>query len=120
MPGGLVDVLSPNVRQWVDEAAPPQREQISGAELPVAETPFWSAGNKFSLNPGGSYQFSLRLLSLAALFAAPLEERLEDSRAFLCGYARARVAELEHETGRRRVRANRDNASSRRELDCIR
>ena len=57
---------------------------------------------------------------LAALFAATLEEGLENTRAFLVGYARSRVPEFEYKTRWRLARANGDESTLWRELDRIR
>ena len=56
---------------------------------------------------------------LAALFAAPLEESVENSRALFLGNARSRVTELQYETGWSLARTDRNQAPFWRELDRI-
>jgi tetratricopeptide (TPR) repeat protein len=68
LPQGLLNFLSPNVSQTIAEVVPEPREQLVGEAQPIPTSPTWSAGRRLSLNPGGSYQFAVRLLALVMLF----------------------------------------------------
>ncbi len=70
LPQSALAVLSPNVPRLCDELAPANREVLLGTDTPVGRLGRWSAGDRLSLNPGGSYEFSVRLLALTALFFA--------------------------------------------------
>ena len=65
-------------------------------------------------------QADSRAGDLAALFPASLEEGVEDSRAFLVGYARPGVSKFEDNTLRFAARTNCDQPACGRELDRVR
>ncbi len=70
LPESVIATLSPNVPRLCTELNSVEREIVSGMEQPVGSSSRWSAGNRLSLNPGGSNEFSVRLLALTALFLA--------------------------------------------------
>ncbi|MCR9295038.1 MAG: O-antigen ligase family protein [bacterium] len=65
-----IQQLSPNTLEWIRSL---NLETPEAHGLPVAklnEDAWWRAGNGISLNPGGSFHFAVRLVALAAFFAA--------------------------------------------------
>ena len=77
LPDGIRQALSPNVDRWVNELVPAQIESSKASvQTPVVDRSEsnlqarWSAGKCLSLNPHGSYRFSLRILAIATLFLA--------------------------------------------------
>ena len=70
LPKPILDLLSPQVGEWVRVLIPVEREQLVGLLQPIANIQGWSVGDRFSLNPSGSYRFALRVLALFGLFLA--------------------------------------------------
>ena len=76
LPDGIRQYVSPSVDRWVKELVPEQTESPKGlvdstvgaGELNLLTK--WGAGKRLSLNPHGSYRFSLRILAVATLFLA--------------------------------------------------
>jgi len=76
LPGGVRKYVSPGVDRWVTELVPEQTESpkgLVGSTVGAGDLNLqtkWGAGNRLSLNPHGSYRFSLRILAVATLFLA--------------------------------------------------
>ena len=76
LPGSVRKYVSPGVDRWVKELVPEQTESPKGlADSTVGAGDLnlqtkWGAGNRLSLNPHGSYRFSLRILAVATLVLA--------------------------------------------------
>ena len=76
LPDSVRQYVSPGVDRWVKEFVPLQIESPKGLVESIGDgskqtllARSW-AGNRLSLNPHGSYRFSLRILAVATLFLA--------------------------------------------------
>jgi tetratricopeptide (TPR) repeat protein len=70
LPPGVLQTLSPNVTPLIEQLVPQPREILASADSPIAAPDAGIVGRSISLNPGGSYQFAIRLLVLSAFFLA--------------------------------------------------
>jgi tetratricopeptide (TPR) repeat protein/O-antigen ligase len=70
LPSSILQLVSPESVRVVNQLMPLEKDPSTVFLPSQGATAIWAAGSKISLNPGGSHQFSIRLLALATLFVA--------------------------------------------------